>query len=286
MRGGQGVIAFGGRAPMKMATIICLVLLAAVIFAVLILARGFTAEVVRQEAMIRAAPTPEARDSEEIPELMRRFAERGLVGQGAMPRAVRLTQEARMLQGENWSTMTARQHIAIAEPGFVWVADGAGWPLPLVRVIDRFTDGAGLLEVRLLGAIRMARFDGPEADIGEAMRYLVELPWAPDAILSNRSIIWRAVDANTVEAALPLSSRPTVVQFRFDDAGDIVEVFAEGRPDVSSGQTVLRAWRGVFSDYGEIGGRRVPRAGEVGYVDDGIYAPYFRGRITSFEMLR
>ncbi|MBF9050893.1 hypothetical protein GTA62_10335 [Roseobacter sp. HKCCD9010] len=190
---------------MKISIIICFVLLATVIFAVLILARGFTAEVARQEAMIRAALTPEARDPEEIPELMRRFAERSLAGQGGMPRAVRLTQEARMLQGENWSTMTARQHIAIAEPGFVWVADGAGWPLPLVRVIDRFTDGAGLLEVRLLGAIRVARFDGPEADIGEAMRYLVELPWAPDAILSNRSIIWRAIDANTVEAALPLS---------------------------------------------------------------------------------
>ena len=85
---------------------------------------------------------------------------------------------------------------------------------------------------------------------------------------------------------MPLSSRPAVVQFRFDDACDIVEVFAEGRPDVSNGQTVLRSWRGVFSEYGEIGGRRVPRAGEVGYVDDGIYAPYFRGRITSYEMLR
>ena len=87
MRGGQGVIAFGGRVPMKISIIICFVLLATVIFAVLILARGFTAEVARQEAMIRAALTPEARDPEEIPELMRRFAERSLAGQGGMPRA-------------------------------------------------------------------------------------------------------------------------------------------------------------------------------------------------------
>ena len=121
--------------------------------------------------------------------------------------------------------------------------------------------------------------------MGEAMRYLMELPWAPDAILSNRSIIWREADAGAVEAELPLSPRPAVVRFRFDAADDLAEITAQGRPDVSTGEVVLREWRGLFSDYGEIGGRRVPRTAEVGYVVDGVYAPYFRCRLVSYQTI-
>ena len=270
---------------MKIAILICLMLVLAVVLAQLVVARGFLAEVARQEEVIRTAPVPELRDPVEIPELMRAFALRGLAGRDGMPRAVRLTQEAEMLRGEDWSPLVARQHIAIAEPGFAWVAEQPGWPVPAVRVIDRFTGGNGLLEVRLFGSIPLARVEGSDADVGEAMRYLVELPWVPDAILSNQSITWRQVDANAIEAELSLSSRPAIVRYRFDDAGNVEKISAKDRPDVSSGETVLREWRGLFSDYAEINGRRIPRAAEVGYVDSGVYAPYLRVRVSSYEML-
>ncbi len=270
---------------MKTALLVGLILLVAAVLAQLVLAGRFLAEVARHEERIRTTPTPAPRDPAEVPEPMRRFAERGLAGQGGLPRAIRFTQDAELLRGETWSTSSARQHIAIAEPGFVWTAEGAGWPVPAVRVIDRFTGGEGVLEVRLLGSIRVGRFDGPDADLAEAMRYLLELPLAPDAILSNPSIVWRQIDAQTVEAELPLSPRPAVARFLFDDGGDVLEVSARDRPDVSTGETVLRGWRGLFSDYGEIGGRRIPRTAEAGYVDDGVYKPYFRGRITSYHTL-
>ncbi len=270
---------------MKVALAAILIVLLGIALAQILLARRFQAEVTRQEQIVQSAPVPEARDPAELPDVVQRFAERGLAGQGGLPRAVRLTQDVEILRGDTWSRATARQHIAIAEPGFTWVADGSGWPFPSVRVIDRFTNGEGLLEVRLLGSLCVGGFDGPDADFGEAMRFVAELPLVPDAILANRSITWRALAVDVVEAELPISPRPVVVRFRFDEAGDVVEITAEGRPDVSSSTPVLRDWRGVFSEYGEIGGRRIPRFAEIGYVIDGVYAPYFRGRITSYERL-
>jgi hypothetical protein len=271
---------------MKIALFLCLMVVLALVLAQFFLADSLSAEAARQEEIIRAAPIPALRDPVEIPELMRAFALRGLAGQDGMPRAVRLAQDAQMLRGEVWSPLRARQHIAIAEPGFAWVAEQPGWLVPAVRVIDRFTNGHGALEVRVLGSIRVGKADGPDADVGEAMRYLSELPWVPDAILSNLSITWREADTNVMEAELSLPSRPVIVRFTFDDVGDVVEIVGLDRPDVSSDETILRTWRGVFSDYAEIAGRRIPRAAEVGYVDEGVYAPYFRCRITSYEMLR
>ncbi len=271
---------------MKITFVIILFVLVAAIIVQVILSQTFLAEVARQEGVVLNGPVPEARDSEDLPVLVRQFAERGLAVGGGLARAVRITQEAELRRGDAWQASRARQHIAVAEPGFVWLAEAPGWPMPSARVIDRFVRGEGLLEVRLLGAFPVARFLGPDADVGEAMRYLAELPWVPDAILANRAITWTEVDARAVEAALFVASRRVSVRFIFDEGGDIVEMNATGRPDVAGGETVLRDWRGVFSDYGEIGGRRIPRRGEVGYVHDGAYAPYFRGRVTSYEVLR
>ncbi len=271
---------------MKLAIFVVLLVLAVAIITQVILSHRFVAEVARQEGVLLDGPVPEARAPGDLPAPVRQFAERGLAGDGSLARAVRITQEAELKRGDGWQSSRAGQHIAVTEPGFVWLAEAPGWPVPAARVVDRFVRGEGLLEVRLLGSIPVARFEGPDADVGEAMRYLAELPWVPDAILANRAISWSEVDAQTVEAAMMVAARRVAVRFVFDEAGDVVEMNATGRPDVAGGETILRDWRGIFTDYGQIGGRRIPHRGEVGYVDGGTYAPYFRGRVTSYEVLR
>ena len=44
-------------------------------------------------------------------------------------------------------------------------------------------------------------------------------------------------------------------------------------------------WEGVFSDYREIGGVRIPARGEVAWVEDGEPFTYFRGEIVALEVL-
>ncbi|MGB2893482.1 MAG: DUF6544 family protein, partial [Albidovulum sp.] len=76
------------------------------------------------------------------------------------------------------------------------------------------------------------------------------------------------------------------VTFRFDAAGDIVGMEASGRPARdAAGMNATLDWRGTFADYRQIGPRRLPEYGEVGYVWPGTgYEPYFRGRIRDYHV--
>jgi len=91
----------------------------------------------------------------------------------------------------------ARQTIRHDSPGFMWRARMG----PIV-VADYLVDGTGGLDVTILGAFRVARMVGGTAsNQGEALRYLAELPWCPDAILTNRALDWIVVDEKTIKVA-------------------------------------------------------------------------------------
>ena len=186
-----------------------------------------------------------------------------------------------------WQALRARQVISVTEPGFAWVAQNRMGPINVITVLDAYSSGIGQLRVRLLGAIPLANAEGADLSLGEAMRYLAELPWAPDAILCNRAIGWTVAEDGWLEARLPLDGQEALVRLRADETGDIVEITASGRPAIQpDGSTALMDWRGVFSGHADMGGRRIPLTGEVGYVVDGRYRPYWRGRITGYELVR
>lgn len=78
-----------------------------------------------------------------------------------------------------------------------------------------------------------------------------------------------------------------LVRLRADASGDIVEITATNRPArMPDGSNALRNWRGVFSDHDWIGGRRIPLCGEVGYGFGEAYQPYWRGRITGYDLVQ
>jgi hypothetical protein len=71
------------------------------------------------------------------------------------------------------------------------------------------------------------------------------------------------------------------VIFSFDRAGDIIAMDARERPATdAAGRPARYDWRGQFGDYRQVGARRLPGHGEVGYVYPGGYEVYFRARIT------
>ena len=142
-----------------------------------------------------------------------------------------------------------------------------------------FENGQGALQVWLFGSVPIVRISGPEITRGELMRYLAELPWSPDSILHNRALCWTVVEDGVVQVQAGAGKATAAVRFHFDGQGDIAEMQADDRPSAEDGNIVLRRWRGVFSHYRNVGGRRIPARGEVGYVYDDGYAPYFRGVI-------
>ncbi len=237
----------------------------------------------RIEAGLTGAPGATPRD--DLPEAVVAFAQRGMMG--ATPgTAARLTQSAEMQRnpGDAWMALTARQVIGTSVTGFAWTASMRAGPIPVVRVLDSYADGHGILAIHVLGAWRLDAFQGPEADVAEAARYLAELPWSPDAILLNRDLAWTPGES-TVDVALDTPGGTARVTLHFDDAGDVVRMTARDRPAMQpDGSLAPMEWEGRYSDYAEIGGRRIPLSSEVGYIHDTGFEPYFRGRTLTYSV--
>jgi hypothetical protein len=60
------------------------------------------------------------------------------------------------------------------------------------------------------------------------MRYLAKLPWAPHAMRHNPFLVWREIDASTVEVAVESTGGPARVRLTFEN-GDVVRADAEDR---------------------------------------------------------
>ncbi len=268
---------------MKTVLVIVLVLLGVAIATHMVAASRFVAKGRALAARLETGPPPVTRA---LPEAVRDVAIAGGAEPGLSAVAVRIRQEAQFLAdgAPDFVPTPAIQTIALGATGFVWQAENPGRPVPKFRVIDAFVDGEGLLEARALGSIPAARATGQVANVAEAMRYLAELPWVPDAILGNPEITWTVAEDGWIEASLRVGADDAMVRFR-TEGSDIVQMTAR-RPDLDAdGNRIERVWEGHFRAYGEIGGRRIPIEGEIGYVDDGHYTAYWIGRITGYEFL-
>jgi hypothetical protein len=269
---------------MQTALALAVLVLLALIAAQVAASRWFRARILTLAADLRRAP-PTRPQGAALPPLVAAHVRRA----GADPaRPLRLASfnqsaEMRLKPGGPFTRVKAWQVIALGRGGFVWDARSAGARL---RVMDAWVDGRGRLEARAFGAIPVTRAEGPEIDEAEALRYLAELPWAPDAILGNPDLSWQQSGPATAVVTMTVAGQVLQARFRFDDAGDIVGVEVDGRPSRDpDGRMVRRDWRGRFWDYRQIGERRLPAQAEAGHVLDGGYEVSFRAEIADYQLL-
>ena len=207
------------------------------------------------------------------------------MGESPVPNTVWLSQrgEMRVNLRDSWRRFTAEQVISIHEPGFAWLAWMQATPLVSARVLDCYVGGEGLLEARLLGSLRLARAAGPQASKGELMRYLAEFAWAPHAMLYNRQLSWREIDATTIEVSAESQAGAARVRLIFEN-GDIARIEADDRPRMVGRSIVPTRWQGRCCDYREMNGCRIPTQAVVSWLlEDGPFE-YWRGRVTAFRM--
>jgi hypothetical protein len=222
----------------------------------------------------------------ELPVVVARYLERAIGDDGTIPRQVRIDQEGRMWQKPGGRAMrfTATERFAVDRVAVSW---RARFPMlgPLaIDVVDEYADGDGRLDVRLLG-IRLKRQQGLETSIGEALRYLAELPWAPYAIAHNPELEWRELDERAVEVETALGDRRLAVRIDFDGEGNIVRASSPMRPLLRDKVWRPTPWGGEFRAYETVGGVRLPTEAEVYWELDGERFTYWQGRVASVELL-
>jgi len=221
-----------------------------------------------------------------LPALMVRYLKRALPPGTSVAQHVRVTQTGQMFRnpGSRPMRFTAIERLAVDRVAFSWEARFPIAPLLSLNVRDGYSHGSGMLRVRVLGVPLQSR-SSEEIDLGEAFRYLAELPWAPYAIGQNQELDWRQVDASHVEVATMVGARRPAVSIEFDDTGDIVRCFADARPRDFEGESVPTPWGGQMSEYKTLGGMRMPTRGEVYWeLPEGRFV-YWRGEIRSAQAL-
>lgn len=177
----------------------------------------------------------------------------------------------------------ASEEFSVATVTFVW---RARFPVlgPLaLEVVDELAESHGRLRVRMLG-IPLQTQTGPETALGQAMRYLAELAWAPHAVAVNAALEWRETGERTVEVATSVGRDRATVHWEFDQAGDIVR--ATGMRPLAVGKDfVATPWGGDFSNYASFAGTRIPASADVWWdLPEGRFV-YWRGRVTAVELL-
>lgn len=224
---------------------------------------------------IRSQPPPAA---------IRRLVEQtGAQGTSGL-RRVELRQSGTMRQdrGTSWMQFQASQSISLQSCAFHWRARTG--PAGSIQVSDAFENGIGTLSVKLLGLFPIAGARrSADLDRGEILRYLAELPWAPDAILLNPELEWRVQDDAHLVVSAGQGPRRADVALTLDARGLIVEAAATDRPRALGNAFVPGPWRGVFSDYAECEGRQVPMSAEVGWGTRDEFEPVWRGRIVDWR---
>jgi hypothetical protein len=223
-----------------------------------------------------------ARSTRGLPDLVRHYVERNVPPAALNAPSVRFSEHGEMqLRPGRWSPFLAEQEMEADRVEFAWHANFRIAPLVSLRVRDWYRAGAAGLDVRFLG-FPVVRANGEDVARGEAMRYLAELVWVPQAFVSNRALEWREVDESRVEVATRVGAERVAVTLRFDEAGDIVAISAE-RPRRVDKQVVDTPWSGVFGNYRELDGVRLPSTGEVSWLlPDGLFT-YFRCTLSAWS---
>lgn len=213
-----------------------------------------------------------------LPEPVRRWLGwAGVVGT-RRPAVVRLTQEGRFRQGEGraWMPFTAEEVYTVDPPGFVWSTTMRFAPGVPILGRDRYAEGRGDIEMRLLGLVPVAEASGEELDRGALLRYLNETMWFPAAVLGPE-ITWEAADANSAVATMGYGGITASATFVFDDQGRPVDMVA-ARHDLARGR--LETWSTPITAYGEFAGVRIPVAGQGIWRYEGGDFAYIELRVT------
>jgi hypothetical protein len=220
-----------------------------------------------------------------LPQPVRAYLERALPSPASVPVAMRIEQVGEMWlkQGARPRRFTATQEYAVSDVAFTW---RARFPIALglaLRVVDRYAAGEGSLEARLLG-VPVMRQRGPETSLGEALRYLAELPWAPYAMAANPHLGWRQLADGNVEVATNVGAKRAVVTIEFDSGGDVSGCRCGSRPYPQRGTFVDLPWSGSFSDYAVLGGVRLPTRAQVRWELPAGPFTYWRGTFTAVRL--
>jgi hypothetical protein len=216
------------------------------------------------------------------PEVVRRHLE-AAIGPGTPLATSALLGMRGQLRLGRWLPFQAEQVLS-PHHGFYWAARVAG----LISGFDRYLDGQGELQWKLLGVLPVTRAEGPNVARSAVGRAAGEAMWLPTALLPRFGVEWEAADDRHVMARFALDGVAVDLQYELEDGRIRSVVFDRwGDPD-RSGVWRLYPFGGEVTGYRTFGGLTVPSAGRIGWffgTDRWSEGEFFRFQLTHLEPL-
>ncbi len=213
---------------------------------------------------------------------MKRYFMHALAPGAALGRGVRLKMTGRIKVGL-WLPFTAE-----------WEGDGlsftwrarVGWgPLTLLRVMDRFADGSGSMEVRLFGRLPIVHGDDEDTARSGAGRAAVEAAtWSPASLLPDRGVSWHAESDELIVATWVVAPERPEVRLGIDAEGAVLEASAMRWDNGSHGKHGYVPCGGEVLAERRFGGRVIPSQLRVGWwFGTPQYQPFFEAEIHGVQ---
>lgn len=220
---------------------------------------------------------------EGLPEPVRRHLTQAIAPQTPLATSARLRMRGTIKLGR-WLPFRARQ-VLNPHHGLVWAARAAG----VIAGSDRYADGVGGMDWKLLGLVRVAHATGPDFARSAAGRAGVEGMWVPTALLPRFGVRWTADGPDQVTVRHQLGETPVEVHYRLDGAGRMRSFVLDrwGDPE-GSGTFAWYPFGGEVTGYRAFDGLTIPAAARAGWYfgtdrwPDGEFIHY---RITDLHLI-
>jgi len=152
--------------------------------------------------------------------------------------------------------------------------------MSIFTVTDAYEERKGSLIIKLGGLIPAKKMVGPDVDKGELQRYLAAVVSCPPMLVNNDSLEWSAAGPST----LRVRDGEAAVDVDLDEKGRPLLCRAH-RPRTMGKQSVETPWTGTPIEFREWDGLRVANVVEAAWHPPEGAFTYFRGEVTSFEVL-
>jgi uncharacterized protein DUF6544 len=204
----------------------------------------------------------------------------------AIPEGAPLVEGVRVaLRGQirlgTWLPFTSEQDSF--PTAFTWRARVTAGPLTLFRATDRLADGAGGVDARLLGRLRVIHGDDAHTARSAAARAALEAAvFAPAALLGHPGIEWEAREDDLIRARWAVAPERPEIELRLGPSGAIRSVWAPrwGRQGTDVHQYI--PFGGELAGERRFGTYRLPESLSVGWWwGTERFAPFFRAEVLA-----
>jgi hypothetical protein len=242
------------------------------------------------KVLMRSLQEPPSGDSfseaeiDGLPEAVRRYFLAAIAPGTPLAAAAVLRMRGALKLRGRWLPFRARQVLA-PHRGFVWTARVSG----LITGSDRYADGAGAMDWRILGIIPLVHAFGEDISRSAAARGPAEAVLVPTTLLPRFGVAWSATDAHHITARYSLDATEIELRYTLDGDARLRSVAFDrwGDPD-STGHWGWHPAGFSVTATATLGGLTIPSAGRFGWffgIDRWPEGEFFRFQIRDFQLV-